>query len=236
MAEMNYRDQQKLNEHAQWLSGKGGSKMSRFTRKLSERTSRRSALSRIAAWTMGITGVAVVSALPVSRSPKSVAQEGTAPSSPPAEPSGDATPFGEGDDLIPTYDGKDPTECNYWRWCNMDGRPCPSCAGGGVSTCAPGSKPGAEYWVGCCTNPDDGKTYLIAYYDCCGAPRCTTNYCGEPDAQAVMYNPVSGSFDQEIIWCVSDESQSYTCTLSPIIGEDCQTQNATRPRVGAGAN
>jgi methylamine dehydrogenase light chain len=50
-----------------------------------------------------------------------------------------------------------------------------------------------------------------------------------------MYNPVSGSFDQEIIWCISDESQSYTCTLSPIVGEDCQTQKATRPRVGAGS-
>jgi methylamine dehydrogenase light chain len=81
----------------------------------------------------------------------------------------------------------------------------------------------------------DGKTYLIAYYDCCGAPGCSTTYCGEPDAQAVMYNPVAGSFDQEIIWCISDESQSYTCTLSPIVGEDCQTQKATRPRVGAGS-
>ncbi len=49
--------------------------------------------------------------------------------------------------------------------------------------------------------------------------------------QAIMYNPVSGSFDQEIIWCVSDESQSYTCTMAPIIGEDCQTRPAARPKV-----
>lgn len=53
--------------------------------------------------------------------------------------------------------------------------------------------------------------------------------------QAVMYNPVSGSYDQEIIWCVSDESQSYTCTMAPIIGEDCQARPADRPKVGAGS-
>ncbi len=135
----------------------------------------------------------------------------------------------------PTYDGKDPAECEYWRWCNMDGTSCAACNGGGVTTCAPGSKPGAEFWVGCCTNPDTGKTYLIAYYDCCGAPSCSNAFCGEPDMQAIMYNPVSGSYDQEIIWCVSDESQSYTCTMAPIIGEDCQTRPAARPKVGAGA-
>ena len=45
-----------------------------------------------------------------------------------------------------------------------------------------------------------------------------------------MYNPVAGSYDQEIIWCVSDESQAYTCTMAPIIGEDCQTRPAAAPR------
>ena len=112
---------------------------------------------------------------------------------------------------------------------------CAACNGGGVTTCAPGSRPGAEFWVGCCTHPDTGKTYLIAYYDCCGAPSCSNAFCGEPDMQAIMYNPVSGSNDQEIIWCVSDESQSYTCTMAPIIGEDCQTRPAARPKVGAGS-
>ncbi|MDV3208523.1 MAG: amine dehydrogenase, partial [Rhodococcus ruber] len=38
-----------------------------------------------------------------------------------------------------------------------------------------------------------------------------------------------------IIWCVSDESQSYTCTMAPIIGEDCQARPAERPKVGAGS-
>ena len=222
-------DQRRLSEHAQWLAGGGAPPQRRVSGRLSERTSRRSVLSQMAKWTMGVSGIAVVGALPVTRDPQAMAQAA------PAAGGARVTPFGAGDDLLPTYDGKDPTACNYWRWCNMDGYPCPACAGGGVSTCAPGSRPGAEYWVGCCTHPENGKTYLIAYYDCCGAPGCASTFCGEPDAQAVMYNPVAGSFDQEIIWCVSDESQSYTCTLAQIIGEDCQTNNATRPRVGAGS-
>lgn len=234
MVHLDDSDQRRLTEHAEWLAGGGGTPISKVSRRLSERTSRRSVLSKMAKWTMGVSGIAVVGALPVTRELQAMAQ--AAPTAPP-RPGGESgvTPFGAGDDLLPTYDGKDPTECNYWRWCNMDGRPCPTCAGGGVSTCSPGSKPGAEYWVGCCTHPENGKTYLIAYYDCCGAAQCSTTYCGEPDAQAVMYNPVSGSFDQEIIWCISDESQSYTCTLAPIIGEDCQTNHATRPRAGAGS-
>jgi hypothetical protein len=32
MSEMQYSDQDRLNDHAAWLAGEGGSKMSRFTR------------------------------------------------------------------------------------------------------------------------------------------------------------------------------------------------------------
>ncbi len=215
-------DEATVQAQAEWMAGQGGSLTSRTGRKLSERVSRRSMISRIGKWTMGVSGVALISTLPVTRS--AFAQEPEVPAPAPGpEP------------RVPVYDGKDPAECEYWRWCNMDGTSCAACNGGGVTTCAPGSKPGAEFWVGCCTNPDTGKTYLIAYYDCCGAPSCSNAFCGEPDMQAVMYNPVSGSYDQEIIWCVSDESQAYTCTMAPIIGEDCQTRPAERPKVGAGS-
>jgi methylamine dehydrogenase light chain len=200
-------DQQTVDEQAQWLAGGGGSVTGRITRKISERTSRRGAIARIGKWTLGATGVSLLASLPVSRAAAA------------AEPP-----------LSPGYDGKDPSKCEYWRWCNMDGSPCASCEGGGVTTCAPGSKPGAEFWVGCCTNPDTKKTYLIAYYDCCGAAGCATSYCGEPQLQAQMYNPVPGGFDQEIVWCVSDETQSYTCTLAPIIGEDCTPRPAARAK------
>ncbi|CAG6395232.1 hypothetical protein NMG29_39080 [Streptomyces cocklensis] len=214
-------DQHTVQEQAEWLAGRGGSLVGRAGRRMSERVSRRSVIGRLGRWTVGATGVAVIGALPVTRSTEAVA----------------ATPKAGGDHepAALTYKGKDPAECEYWRWCNMDGAACAACDGGGVTTCAPGSKPGAEFWVGCCTNPKDGKTYLIAYYDCCGAPGCTNAFCGDPDVQARMYNPAAGSYDQEIIWCVSDESQSYTCTLAPIIGEDCQVRPADRPKVGAGS-
>ncbi|MEV0361670.1 methylamine dehydrogenase light chain [Nocardia fusca] len=208
-------DENTVAEQAEWMAGRGGGLVGRAGRRLSERTSRRSMLSRIGRWTVGASGVAVIGALPVSRA--------------------QAAPEPAPEPQVPEYDGSNPAECDYWRWCNMDGTSCAACEGGGLTTCAPGSKPGAEFWVGCCTNPADGKTYLIAYYDCCGAPSCSNAFCGEPDMQATMYNPVSGSTDQEIIWCVSDQSQAYTCTMAPIIGADCQARPADRPKVGAGS-
>ncbi|MGC5247918.1 methylamine dehydrogenase light chain [Gordonia sp. DT219] len=210
-------DEETVAAQAQWMSGDGGSLTSRAGRKLSERVSRRSMISKIGRWTLGASGVAVIGSLPVSRA------------------AADPQPASGPEPLVPEYNGSNPAECEYWRWCNMDGTPCAACEGGGVSTCAPGSKPGAEFWVGCCTNPKDKKTYLIAYYDCCGAPGCANAFCGEPDMQAIMYNPVAGSYDQEIIWCVSEESQSYTCTMAPVVGVDCQTRPAVRPKVGAGS-
>lgn len=216
-------DDETMREQAEWMAGRGGTLFSRLGRSMSEKTSRRSMLSQLGRWGIGVAGVAAISSLPVSRAAFGAE---AAPAARTAEDS----------PLYPTFDETgDSSTCEYWRWCNMDGVPCTSCAGGGMTTCSPGSKPGAEFWVGCCTNPDDGKTYLIAYYDCCGAPGCSNTFCGEPDVMAQMYNPVAGSYDQEIIWCVSDESQSYTCTMAPIIGTDCQAAPAARPKVGAGS-
>lgn len=214
-------DESTMRDQADWVAGKGGSVVSRLGRRMSETTSRRSLLSLLGRWAIGTAGVAVIGSLPVTRALAAGGETNTA---------------SNGTELFPAFDKTgDSSTCDYWRWCNMDGTPCTSCAGGGMTTCSPGSKPGAEFWVGCCTNPDDGKTYLIAYYDCCGAQGCSNTFCGQPDNQAIMYNPVSGSFDQEIIWCVSDESQSYTCTMAPIIGTDCQVSVAPRPKVGAGS-
>lgn len=200
-------DQSTVDEQARWLAGAGGTVTGRISRRISERVSRRSALASLAKWTMGTAGVTVVSSLPVSRAaaqtpeldPK---QAGTVP-------------------VDPAPTGTNPAECDYWRLCNMDGMACADCAGGGVTTCPPGSRPGAEYWVGCCSDPDTKKTYLMAYYDCCGASACASTFCGTTQVPLQTYNPVPGGFDQQIVWCVSDESQTYTCTIAPVIGEDC---------------
>ncbi|MEU6259548.1 methylamine dehydrogenase light chain [Streptomyces sp. NPDC047043] len=200
-------DQQTVDEQARWLAGKGGGLTGRMSRRISERVSRRSALSSLGRWAVGVTGVTVVSSLPVSRAAADArtsepGQAGNVPVDP-----------------VPT--GKDPSSCDYWRLCNMDGMTCADCAGGGVTTCPPGARPGAEYWVGCCSDPDTRKTYLMAYYDCCGASACSSNFCGTSQVPLQTYNPVPGGFDQQIVWCVSDESQTYTCTIAPVIGEDC---------------
>lgn len=219
-------DESAVQEQADWVAGRGGSVVSQVGRRMSERTSRRSLISKLGRWTLGVSGVAVISSLPVTRAAEALADDSAA----------SALPSPKKDPYVLTYDNtKDASKCEYWRWCNMDGTPCTSCVGGGLTTCAPGSKPGAEFWVGCCTNPDDGKSYLVAYYDCCGAPGCSTTHCSDPENEAVMYNPVAGSYDQDIIWCVSNESQAYACSMAPIIGEDCQVRPSARPKVGAGS-
>lgn len=201
-------------QHAAWVGGKGGTFTSRITRRLSERSSRRSTLARVGRWAVAITGAAVVPALPLSRSS---AQEGE----------------GEGEPEL-DFTGTDPTDCNYWRYCNIDGNLCATCAGGGVTTCPPGTTPGAEYWVGCCTDPESSTTYLVAYYDCCGHSNCATNTCAEFFGQQSPYDPVAGSQDFYILWCLSDETQSYACTIAPIIGEDCTARPTPRPsRLGS---
>ncbi len=120
-------DEATVKEQAEWMAGRGGSFIGRTGRRMSERVSRRSVISKIGRWTMGVSGVALISSLPVTRT--ALAQEPPAPT--PAEP----------EPLVPVYDGKDPAECEYWRWCNMDGTSCAACNGGGVTTCAPGSVP-----------------------------------------------------------------------------------------------
>ena len=66
----------------------------------------------------------------------------------------------------------DATACTYWKYCAADGVLC-SCCGGGSHTCPPGAEPSPVSWIGTCLNPDDGRSYVIAYRDCCGKPACT---------------------------------------------------------------
>jgi methylamine dehydrogenase light chain len=220
--------------HTDWLAGRGGSATSRASRRLSERVSRRGMLARLGRWAVGVSGVVAVNALPVSRSAfGTTATPAAAPLGPQAvaAPSGVGRPAQADDDtpLVSPFEGTDPTECDYWRYCNVDGTPCATCAGGGVTTCPPGTTPGAEFWVGCCRDPESGGTYLVAYYDCCGASSCSDVHCREPYSQAEPYDPTPGSQDTSILWCLTDETQAYSCTISPIIGEDCTPRPAPKP-------
>ena len=102
----------------------------------------------------------------------------------------------------------DPTQCNYWRYCAIDGYMC-SCCGGGPNVCPPGSTPSPTAWVGSCINPDDGQTYLLAYRDCCGKGSCGRCSCLNTEGEMPVYRP---ALNNDIIWCFGVPSMVYHCS------------------------
>ena len=70
----------------------------------------------------------------------------------------------------------DPQSCDYWRYCAMSGTLC-TCCGGTYTSCPPGSEASPITWVGTCTNPADGRSYLMSYNDCCGKAVCSRCGC-----------------------------------------------------------
>ena len=51
-------------------------------------------------------------------------------------------------------DPGDPENCDYWRYCAIDGYLC-SCCGGTHTACPPGTIRSPITWVGTCLNPGD---------------------------------------------------------------------------------
>lgn len=109
---------------------------------------------------------------------------------------------------------KDDTECNYWRYCAIDGSLC-TCCGGGVHTCPAGTTPSLTSWVGTCYNPDDKRSYLIAYHDCCGTSACGQCRCDNTEEAMPAYRPQGNN---EIIWCFGTNSMAYHCSTAALVG------------------
>ncbi|MDC8786384.1 methylamine dehydrogenase light chain [Roseateles koreensis] len=106
------------------------------------------------------------------------------------------------------------TDCDYWRYCSVDGFLC-SCCGGSTTSCPPGTSPSKVTWVGTCHNPMDGRDYLVSYNDCCGRTSCgrcmcNTNFGDRPGYRMGVHNDVN--------WCMSNDSSVYHCTVSIIVG------------------
>lgn len=108
---------------------------------------------------------------------------------------------------------KDPTKCNYWRYCAADGYMC-SCCGGSPSSCPPGTSLAPSSWVGTCLNPDDGQTYLISYQDCCGKDSCGRCACGNTEEELPVYEP---QFNSDIVWCFGAPNMVYHCSTAHIL-------------------
>jgi methylamine dehydrogenase light chain len=168
----------------------------RFTRALAGFSSRRSFVSRLGA---ALVVAPVLPLLPVARS---------APA--PANPAAGVTDFER------HAQAKDPNRCDYWRYCAIDGVLC-GCCGGGVHTCPPGSEPSPISWIGTCRNPEDGRSYVIAYRDCCGKPICQAGKdcdCHAVDRELPTYRQ---QLNNDIIWCFGNASATYHCSTSALV-------------------
>jgi methylamine dehydrogenase light chain len=108
----------------------------------------------------------------------------------------------------------DPTTCDYWRHCAIDGYLC-GCCGGGPSTCPPGTEPSAVTWIGTCRNPVDGKDYVISYNDCCGKSGCGRCFCNRNEGERPVYNQAKSN---DINWCHGTTNNLYHCSTAVVLG------------------
>ena len=162
-------------------------------RGLARTASRRSALTKLGKL---MVGAGVVPLLPVARA---TAQQATPPT---GDVSGDPR------------DPGDRSSCDYWRYCAIDGFLC-ACCGGSPSQCPPGTEMAALTWIGTCTNPGDGRKYVISYNDCCGLTACFNCGCNRNEGDRPMVRPQSNN---DYNWCVGSSSTVYHCSTAVIIG------------------
>ncbi|MGH6632411.1 methylamine dehydrogenase light chain [Sphingopyxis sp.] len=167
----------------------------RLSRSIARRSSRRGLLRFIGA---ALTGAAAIPLLPVSRAAE------------PAPGGGAMPPQASGN----PQDPGDQTQCDYWRYCAIDGFLC-SCCGGGPNSCPPGTEMSPITWIGTCQNPADGRSYIISYNDCCGKSSCGRCLCNRNEADRPMVRPQSNN---DINWCLGTSSSVYNCSTAVILG------------------
>jgi methylamine dehydrogenase light chain len=159
-------------------------------RALARRTSRRHVLAGLGSLLWGATGVPL---LPIAR--------GAA-----AAPKTDA----------PQADPGDPTTCEYWRHCAIDGFIC-GCCGGSQSMCPPGTDMSPITWIGTCHNPGDGHDYVISYNDCCGKSPCGRCFCNRNEGDSPLFQPGKSN---DYNWCSGNAKANipYHCSTARIVG------------------
>lgn len=170
-------------------------------RLVARRTSRRSLLASLGAVLMG----SAMPALPVARS--RAEQEGNGDG-------GNGYPGVASQSTENPDDPGDPTSCDYWRYCAIDGYLC-ACCGGRHNACPPGTEMSPITWIGTCLNPADGRAYILSYNDCCGKPSCGRCLCNRNEGERPMVRP---QLNNDINWCLGTESNSYTCSTAVVIG------------------
>ena len=172
------------------------------TRNVARATSRRSLLTLIGG---AITGAAAFPVLPVSRA-QAQTHGGGAPVAP--QSSGNL------------QDPGDQTQCDYWRYCAIDGFLC-SCCGGSPNSCPPGTEMSPITWIGTCQNPADNRAYIISYNDCCGKSSCGRCLCNRNENDRPMVRPQANN---DINWCLGTSSSVYNCSTAVILGVALEQQ------------
>jgi methylamine dehydrogenase light chain len=165
----------------------------RLTRKLAGYSSRRGFIARLG---MALMAAPALPLLPVARASA-------------AEP--------PKTDFERNAQATDATKCSYWKYCAMGGTLC-SCCGGGSHTCPAGAEPSPISWIGTCLNPEDSRSYIVAYRDCCGKPACTAGKscdCEGTDRELPTYRP---QLNSDILWCFGTATATYHCSTAAIVG------------------
>ena len=108
----------------------------------------------------------------------------------------------------------DETDCNYWRYCAIDGFLC-SCCGGSKNSCPPGTEMSPITWIGTCRNPADGRNYVISYNDCCGRSSCGACLCQRDEGDRPPYR---SDKTNDVNWCLGTSSAVYHCSTAVVVG------------------
>ncbi|MGH7820704.1 MAG: methylamine dehydrogenase light chain [Candidatus Binatia bacterium] len=161
-------------------------------RGLAKRTSRRHFLTRLG---VALVGGGALPLLPVAR-----AVEGTRAAAP--------------DESKIEGEAGDPTSCNYWRHCAIDGFLC-ACCGGSQTECPPGTEMAPITWLGTCRNPADGKDYVISYNDCCGQNLCMRCQCARTEREKPVYQTFRNN---DLLWCFGAKSRAVHCSVAVVVG------------------
>ena len=162
-------------------------------RRLASTTSRRGFLARMGT---AIFGAASLPLLPISRAGAEASREA-------------------GPDESKLQDAAgDPTSCEYWRYCAIDGF-LSACCGGTHSSCPPGTEMSRVTWIGTCRHPVDGKDYIISYNDCCGTSFCGRCICNRNEGDRPVY--LAGKAN-DINWCMGSSTAAYSSTVAIVLG------------------
>jgi methylamine dehydrogenase light chain len=162
-------------------------------RSLAKRTSRRSLLASLGRM---LTGAALLPLLPIDRTARAQSAAASAVAKPTA----------------------DEQNCEYWKYCAIDGFLC-ACCGGTSTSCPPGTQPSPITWIGTCHNPGDGRDYIISYNDCCGKVSCGDCFCNRNEGEKPMYRL---SRNNDVNWCMANTESNYHCSVSIILGVAAQ--------------